>query len=174
MVRFLGLACILLALSFRPVNAAETPTPAPTAAPTIIRTVSRAEMLAVMKEAGMTALKDGTVDENGPWVEGKTANGVVVDVYFYQCEAAVAGAQRQCGQLSFRSAWTNPRAIEAKAVNVYNYSYVFGRGVISADGQQVAHDYPLNLAGGVTRDFIAQNLSYYFLSLNDFIRIVGP
>jgi hypothetical protein len=174
MARFLGLACILLALSFLPVNAAEAPAPGPAAAPAIIRTISRADMLAVMKEAGMTALKDGTIDETGPWVEGKTASGTVVDVYFYQCEAGVAGAQRQCGQLSFRSAWTNPRAIEAKAVNVYNYGYVFGRGVISADGQQVSHDYPLNLAGGVTRDFIAQNLSYYFLSLNDFIRIVSP
>ena len=168
MRRFLcALAAILL---FTPGRAGAADPPAANA---IFTTISRADMTSILQTAGLTDISDGTTDEAWPWMVGKTSTGLPVEVDFYRCDAG-AGPQRPCTQLRFKITWNNLQAIDAKAVALYNEKYVFGRGVVTSDAKYVSTDYPLNLDGGVTRDYIVKNLTYFLISANDFVAMVKP
>lgn len=146
---------------------------APSSASPVSATISRADMTAILQTAGLTEISDGTSDEAWPWIVGKTSNGLPIEVDFYRCEPGT-GPQRPCGQLRFKVTWNNLQAIDAKTVALYNEKYVFGRGVVTSDGKFVSTDYALNLDGGVTRDYLLKNLTYFMISVNDFMAMVKP
>lgn len=136
--------------------------------------VSRTDMIAILQQAGITGVVDGTSDEASPWVEGKTASGINVVVDFYQCEAGVTGPERKCPSFRFKVYWDNARNIDAKAANAYNEKYVFARGFVSDDGKFLTIDYAISLAGGVARDHIVQSLNLFLLTVGDFTAMVMP
>ena len=154
------------------------PVPAPAApaaaSPAVITTIGRADMMAIMQQAGMASVSDGTRDETSPWVVGSAPGGIFVEIDFFNCEAGVTGPQRQCGQFRFRVHWANSKKLDAKAVDAYNERYVFGRAVASSDGKFIETTEAFNLDGGVTRDYIAKNLSYFLITVDDFINYVKP
>src|SRR6185437_11727536 len=53
------------AAPFLPVPAASTPA---SGSATVISTIGRADMMAIMQQAGMATVSDGTRDETSPWV----------------------------------------------------------------------------------------------------------
>ena len=162
-----ALAAILLSLPGT-AGAADPPVANP-----ISTTISRTEMTAILQTAGLTEISDGTTDEAWPWMVGKTSTGLPVEVDFYRCDAGT-GPQRPCTQLRFKVTWNNLQAIDAKTVALYNEKYVFGRGLVTSDGKFVSTDYPLNLDGGVTRDFVLKNVTYFLISVSDFMTTVKP
>lgn len=147
--------------------------PAP-ASPAIITTIGRADMMAIMQQAGMASVSDGTRDETSPWVVGSAPGGIFVEIDFFNCEPGVTGPQRQCGQFRFRVHWANSKKLDAKAVDAYNERYVFGRALASSDGKFIETTEAFNLEGGVTRDYIAKNLGYFLITVDDFINYVKP
>ena len=166
------LLCGLAAVSTLALAGAEAAESPPGASP-VSATISRTDMAALLKAAGLSDIADGTSDEAWPWMVGKTSGGLPIEVDFYRCEPGT-GPQRPCGQLRFKVTWNNRQAIDARAVTLYNEKYVFGRGVVTSDGKFVSTDYPLNLDGGVTRDYIVKNLTYFLVSVNDFMATVKP
>jgi putative sensory transduction regulator len=154
------------------------PVPAPAApaaaSPAVITTIGRADMMAIMQQAGMASVSDGTRDETSPWVVGSAPGGIFVEIDFFNCEAGVTGPQRQCGQFRFRVHWANSKKLDAKAVDAYNERYVFGRALASSDGKFIETTEAFNLDGGVTRDYIAKNLGYFLITVDDFINYVKP
>jgi len=159
------------AAPFLPVPAASTPA---SGSATVISTIGRADMMAIMQQAGMATVSDGTRDETSPWVVGSAPGGIFVEVDFFNCEAGVTGPQRQCGQFRFRVHWANSKKLDAKAVDAYNERYVFGRALASSDGKFIETTEAFNLEGGVTRDYIAKNLGYFLITVDDFINYVKP
>jgi len=150
------------------------PLAGPAAADGDITTVNRTDMMAVLTQAGLTAVSDGTTDEAGPWIMGKTDKNIFLIVDFYQCEAGVTGPQRQCSQFRYRVYWENNRNVDAKAVGAYNEKYVFGRGYVTSDGKYLYLDYAMNLDGGVTRDHLVKNLNYFLQVVDAFTAMVLP
>jgi hypothetical protein len=136
--------------------------------------ISRTDMIAILQQAGITGVVDGTSDEASPWVEGKTASGINVVVDFYQCEAGLSGPERKCPSFRFKVYWDNARNIDAKTANAYNEKFVFARGFVSSDGKFLTIDFAMSLAGGVTRDHILQNLNLFLLTVIDFTTMVMP
>ena len=166
------LLCALTALGFVVLGRAGAAEAPPSTSP-VSATITRADMAAILQTAGLTEISDGTSDEAWPWIVGKTSGGLPIDVDFYRCEPG-AGPQRPCGQLRFKVTWNNLQAIDAKTVALYNEKYVFGRGLVTSDGKFVSTDYPLNLDGGVTRDFVLKNVTYFLISVSDFMTTVKP
>ena len=147
---------------------------ADTPAPTIFSTINRTDMIALMQQAGLTAVSDGTTNEESPWVQGTMSTNDTAIIYFYDCEAGVAGPQRHCAHMNFNVYWNNTKNTDAATLNSYNRLRVFGRGSLSEDGKYVTFDYAMNLEGGATGDMIVKNLAYFGLALGDFKSIVNP
>lgn len=137
-------------------------------------TIDRTDMMAILQDAGLSGVTDGTTDESSPWVMGKNDKNIFVIVDFYQCATGASGPARQCGQFRYRVYWDNSRNVDAKAVNAYNERYLFGRGFISSDGKYLYIDSAMNLDGGVTRDHLLKNLSYFLLVVDSFTGMVLP
>ncbi len=142
--------------------------------PSVLSTISRAEMIALMQQAGFTSVSDRTTDEATPWVQGTMPTGDTAVIYFYECESEVTGPQQHCAHMNFNMFWNNTKNTDAAAVNNYNTQRVFGRGSVSADGKYVTFDYAMDIEGGVTNDAIAKNLAYFELALADFKTMVNP
>jgi hypothetical protein len=153
---------------------APAPAPAAAPAPSVFSTINRTAMMALMQQAGLTSVSDGTTDEAAPWLEGRMSNDFPVVVNFYVCEAGVTGPQRQCPYLAFKVTWNNTKNTDAAAVNKYTEQKVFSRGGVTTDGKYVYIDYSMNLEGGVTSDHIVKNLSYFMRTVTDFASIVNP
>ncbi len=140
----------------------------------LLTTVDRADMMAILRQAALDSVVDGTTDEVSPWVMGKTASGLNVVVDFFQCDAGNDGPRRKCSEFRFKVYWDNVRKIDAAAVDAYNEKYIFGRGFVSGDGKYVVVDYAMDLDGGVARDHILKNLNYFLLAVKDFSALVTP
>ena len=168
MCRFAFVLATLLLAALTPAKAADTPPP------NTFSTISRTDMMALMQQAGLTSVSDGTTDEASPWLLGRMANDFPVVVRLYSCEAGVTGPDRHCPYLSLSVTWNNTKNTELAAVNGYNAQKVFARGGVSADGKTVYIDYALDLEGGVTGDHVVKNIAYFLMTVNDFTTMVNP
>jgi len=163
MNRFAISLCALLSLAPLSARAADT-----------IDKISRADMMSLLKDLGMTDIKDDTTDEQWPSIQFATPGGYVEVVSFFDCQTGVTGPARTCDELLFQTNWNNTKNLDAAALNPYNVQKVFGRAGVSADGKNVSIDWGMDLDGGVTRENLMRNINYYQRTVSDFSTMVKP
>lgn len=141
-------------------------TPAPTS-PTsaIYNGFTVDEVVDLMHEAGFRAKL--LVDSGGyPYIESG-AGGLIFEVNFYGCDNATP---ERCLQLQFRASFTTDDAQKEKALQ-YNVDKVFGR-VYNLEGSTYI-EHPMHTNGGVTGDYLINNLLLWDNVLGEFAGYIG-
>lgn len=146
--------------------AALAPLSAQAAAPEIyLEGITRVELMDILSSYGMS-VKDTTERESDPWLQAKTAKGIIFYVNMYEC-LGTGAKNKRCALIQFQTQWQNEVGIKAADVNTYNLKFVFGRASLSADGKSVVFDYPMNIKDGVTKANLKKNVDNWLRVLDD-------
>lgn len=143
----------------------------PAAADTVMKDISANELVKIMRGQGFAAQAD-TASDGTPLIVARLGQ-VKFGVTTYGCKGA-KGAMR-CSRLQFVTVFDLQGAPSAQAVmamNAYNNKRLFGRAYIDPQGDAIL-DMTVNLARGVTRDNLVDNMTVWTGVLSNFMSDFG-
>jgi hypothetical protein len=122
------------------------------------------ETVELIRDAGYKARIEK--EEDGTrYIESK-ASGRIFDVYFYNCDEET----ERCLQLMFQIRLKTTEEQQQKALE-YDIKKVFGRAY--NEGETTYMDYALHINGGVTGDYVKNNLELWDNVVGEFVQFIG-
>lgn len=143
----------------------------PAAAETVMKDISADELVQIMRAQGFAAQAE-TASDGSPMIVARMGQ-VKFGVTTYGCKG-LANAQR-CTQLQFVTVFDLQDAPSTQAImamNAYNNKRLFGRAYVDPSGDAIL-DMTVNLARGVTRDNLVDNMTVWVGVLSNFMTDFG-
>jgi hypothetical protein len=141
--------------------------------PGTIEGLSRTSMTTILQGMGMQ-VEDRTPPGDLPWLVVKSATGRTFNVNLYVCSKAAPDFGTPCEQVQLRIIWNNSNGRSAADVNAFHLEKVFGRGYVTAKGDDIGVEHAMHLAGGVTERNVRENINYFLRAADDFEELVKP